>query len=59
MFIEMEFDESNPELENARANALKQTEVVVRVLNVLKQLLNSSVFFAEVSRHAELLHSLT
>ena len=55
----MEFDESNPELENARANALKQTEVVVRVLNVLKQLLNSSVFFAEVSRHAELLHSLT
>ena len=32
----MEFDESNPELENARANALKLTEVVVRALNVLK-----------------------
>ena len=58
MNIEMEFEEADPQQEQDRANALRETDFIVRALNVLKSLFNSVLFFSAATRHAEILSNL-
>lgn len=52
------FDHEDPEKVISRHKALGTTRIAVKALNVLKQLLNSSVYFTELPKHSEIVGSL-
>ena len=52
------FDHEDPERAISRQKALDSTRMAIKALNVLKQLLNSSVYFTELPKHSEIVGSL-